>query len=247
MMKATRWIAGWASALIGLAMTAFAQSPPAPTGGYKMEETLLGSLDPLDAEPSSVSLAVMVIIWLTSSTAIRSYASSWTAKWAQIDGIAKSCPCFYSPDGRHVAYGARNGDYWCVVIDGEAVGQYDTVGTSPPIFSPDSKHIAYPAKLDQKWAVVMDGQVERQDVAILGGSVKFSPDSRRLAYATFDGKGWTVVVDGQAGAEFDGIVGGDPIFSPDSRHIAYVAKKGEKWQVVIDGHAGTEYDGIEGD
>ncbi|HHT9160316.1 MAG TPA: hypothetical protein ACFYEB_00455, partial [Candidatus Brocadiia bacterium] len=63
-----------------------------------------------------------------------------------------SCPTF-SPDSKHVAYTAKEGNKEFVVVDGEEGKQYDTVSCGP--FSPDSKHVAYTAKEGNKEFVVV--------------------------------------------------------------------------------------------
>src|SRR5271166_5450315 len=44
-LQATKWIAVWAAAMIGLTVTALAQSTAAPTNAYKIEETRWGPWD----------------------------------------------------------------------------------------------------------------------------------------------------------------------------------------------------------
>ena len=51
-MKATKWIAVCAMGVIGLTLTAFAQSPPAPTDAYKIQETRLGQWDAKQIDPA---------------------------------------------------------------------------------------------------------------------------------------------------------------------------------------------------
>lgn len=38
-------------------------------------------------------------------------------------------PPIFSPDGKRVAYAAKNGEKWLVVVDGHAGEEYDLAGT----------------------------------------------------------------------------------------------------------------------
>ncbi|MGD0463919.1 MAG: hypothetical protein ABSB74_15655, partial [Tepidisphaeraceae bacterium] len=105
-MKATKWIAAWATAMIGLTVTAFAQSNAAPTNAYKTEETRLG---PMDAE----------VLYPVFSRDGRHFA--YVARrdqmlcvvvdgqaGAEYDDIGEDSVIF-SPDGKRVAYAAKTG------------------------------------------------------------------------------------------------------------------------------------------
>jgi hypothetical protein len=56
-----------------------------------------------------------------------------------------------------VAYIARTGDKWAVVLDGIADKPYEAVSGPGLFFSPDSRHLAYIADLGVKKAFVVDG------------------------------------------------------------------------------------------
>jgi len=61
----------------------------------------------------------------------------------------------FSPDGQHLAYAARNGKKWTVVMDGQEGELFLAVDGLN--FSPDSKHLVYTAKIDNNnWVVVVD-------------------------------------------------------------------------------------------
>jgi hypothetical protein len=85
-----------------------------------------------------------------------------------------------SPDGKRVAYGARVGNKWFVVVDGKEKKQYDGIGKGSLIFSPDGKRVAYGAEVGDKWFVVVDGKEEKQyddPLFWAGGRIVFdSPD-----------------------------------------------------------------------
>ncbi len=129
--------------------------------------------------------------------------------------VSVACQLF-SADSKRIAYRARRGEKWLVVIDGKeydegevsdvlsALRMYGDDGPNHVIFSPDSKHVAYLTRND-------------------GGK-------------------WSVVVDGTKGPEYDGIGSDGPIFSPDSRDLAYVAFSGHKPVVVENRNQGIAYD-----
>ena len=62
-----------------------------------------------------------------------------------------------SPDGKHLAYAARVGKKWTVVMDEKEGEQFLEVDGLT--FSPDSKHLVYSAKVDKNnWIVVVNGE-----------------------------------------------------------------------------------------
>jgi len=56
-----------------------------------------------------------------------------------------------SPDGQRVAYGARNGEKWYMVIDGQKSGPFAGIGK--PSFSSDGRMVSYEAKHGENWKV----------------------------------------------------------------------------------------------
>jgi hypothetical protein len=64
----------------------------------------------------------------------------------------------FSPNGKRLAYRARRGNKWLMVVDGDEGTEYHAVGRSSYVFSPDSRHLAYTAKRGDKWVVVVDGR-----------------------------------------------------------------------------------------
>ncbi|MGD0233223.1 MAG: hypothetical protein ABSC55_01660 [Syntrophorhabdales bacterium] len=149
-----------------------------------------------------------------------------------------------SPDGTRLAYGAKAGNKWFVVVDGKEGKQYDIIMEGTPLFSPDSKRVAYVAEMGGKCFVVLDEKEEKQYDLIMEGTPIFSPDSKRVAYdAQLDNKR-CVIMDGKEEKQYDGIGAGSLVFSPDSKRLAYVAGVRNKWLAVVDGKEGKQYDGI---
>jgi hypothetical protein len=133
-----------------------------------------------------------------------------------------------------VAYAAKAGNKFFVVLDGTEEKPYDGIMQGgAPTFSPDSRRVAYSAQAGNKWFVIVDGKEEKPYDAILPGSLTFSPDSQRVAYGAKGGnKNWFVVVDGNEGKKYDGFLnivsgpGGNRVIfdSPDAFH--YLAEIG---------------------
>ncbi len=163
----------------------------------------------------------------------------------------------FSTDGKRVAYAARRGSKWLMVVDGKEQGDlYDAVGVAVlnaigecrPVFSPDSRRLAYQARRGDQWYLVADGKPEAIDgppihvvldqtgqATVTLPPLVFSPDGKLLAHvAAANGAAW-VVVNGTAGPHYAEVAGGGPVFSPDGQHIAYAAKKGETWCIMLDG------------
>ena len=106
-------------------------------------------------------------------------------------GIAESLTV--SPDNMHVAYGARKGNKWFIVVDGQEGKQYDGIVEGTLVFSPDSKRVAYGAKMGKKWLVVIDGKEEKQYDGIVKGSIiKFGSDGS-FYYLVRKGNGFYLV------------------------------------------------------
>ncbi len=82
-----------------------------------------------------------------------------------------------SEDGRRIAYGARTGAKWMMVIDGAEEGPYDSVGSAA--FSPDGLHVAYQARQGGKWHVV-SGTKMSAGCDTYQNQPMFSGDSTRI-------------------------------------------------------------------
>ncbi len=170
----------------------------------------------------------------------------------------------FSPDSRRVAYVAREGKKWFVVVNGNEENPYDDVGGLTLIFSPDSRRVAYAASVAGKQFVVVDGEKKEKPYEWIG-ALLFSPDSRRVAYRAGVGGRQVVVVDGKEEVPYDGVAQGEGPgffpgswwvaidylylrFSPDSRRVAYEAILGARVLAVVDGkeekYNSEEYNGV---
>lgn len=151
-----------------------------------------------------------------------------------VEGIA------FSDDGQHLAYPARRGDRWCLVLDGKPGPFWEGIGLVR--FGPNAKKPVYAGYNQGQWRMVVDGRSEPAMDSILLESLTFSPDGNHVAYAgTISGR-THVVRDGLADPGFDGI--GGLAFSADSGHLLYVARSDSGVRIVVDGQGGLSYDDI---
>ncbi len=142
-----------------------------------------------------------------------------------------------------MAYGARKGKSWSVVLEVEDFGPYDYLGTASGIhFTSDGAHLAFAALIGNKWCIVADGK--RQLACENIGDIAYSADGKRLAYAAKQQGRWALMENGHATSSFDAIGEGTLQFSPNGRRVCFAAQLGEKWFVVVDGKPGKAYDGI---
>jgi len=146
----------------------------------------------------------------------------------------------FSPDSKRLAYIAKQGQKYMVVVDGKEGKLYDDIDFSSHVFSPDSSQCAYIAKSNTKSMYVING-VEHKAYARVG-DIRFSPDGQRHAYPAAIGNNQTAyVVDGKENRIYRDITY-KAAFSPNSKHLAYIAQRRDnrKCVLVVDGEEGTE-------
>ena len=70
---------------------------------------------------------------------------------------------YFSPNGKRLAWLARQDGKQFMVVDGRKEKEYDRISgynffnMGSPMFSPDSKHLAYSAKKGLMFCIVFDG------------------------------------------------------------------------------------------
>ena len=163
-------------------------------------------------------------------------------QWPEIEAIAEIGSIALSPDGKHVAYGARMitgnvGTKWSIVID-ERAGRPEFDAISSVVMSADGQHTAFAAAAGGQWFVVRDGQRGPGYGGI--GTLAMSSDGKIVAYAALKGGKWFVITNEQAGPEVDRI--DTFVMSPDGKLVACTAHRGGKWVVVMNGKAGPEFE-----
>jgi hypothetical protein len=100
----------------------------------------------------------------------------------------------FSPDGRHLAYAARENGQYFVVVD-EKEGEHFSRIDNGLQFSPDSARLGYVARIEKgKQCVVVDGKPGPVLNAVFPASFTFSDSSRHFAYAGRRGDHCVVVV-----------------------------------------------------
>ena len=142
----------------------------------------------------------------------------------------------FSPDSKHFAYTAKQGENWLVVFDGTEQKKYNDIGELT--FSPDGKHFAYTAKQGGSWFVVFDG-VEQKKYDGRTQSLTFSFDGKHFAYDVEEKKEF-IVLDGKEQKKYDLVY--SSTFSPDGKRFAYIAAEEEKRFAILDGKEQKKYD-----
>ncbi|MRR39203.1 hypothetical protein EG829_32085, partial [bacterium] len=141
----------------------------------------------------------------------------------------------FSPDGRHLAYAAReNNRYFIVMDEKEDENRYEIIDLASLEFSPDGKRLAFVARMKKRFAVVIDGKDGRQYEKIIPGSLVFSDDGNHAAYVVQAGKKQFVVVDETEGKHYDSIItgsGGRIIFDGPNE-LRYLARA-DKTKIML--------------
>ena len=148
----------------------------------------------------------------------------------------------FSPDGRRVAYVAKRGEKFLVVVDGQEGPEYEGLRVGAPNFSPDSRRLAYFAERGGKTLAVIDGVESKPFETSHAIAPQFSPDSRHVVYVADHGKQMRVVVDGEETLESEYV--DEPKFSKTGKRMVYTLAHENEFTVVIDGKKGKAYSGL---
>jgi dipeptidyl aminopeptidase/acylaminoacyl peptidase len=161
------------------------------------------------------------------------------------DGIDKRSPVF-SADGRRIAYMAKKGDRFVVVVDGEESPEFDEL--SFPAFSPDGSRIAYFGVRDGVESLHVNGEKTADLLPgdFCEGVPYFSPDGKRLAYFFMRKEKWSLVLDGKPEGAWDNVGAGSLRFGPKGKRYAFVCFRGETSGMVVDGKEDFRGDGLAG-
>jgi hypothetical protein len=170
----------------------------------------------------------------------------------------------FSPDSRRVAYVAFNrGNKALVMMDGQTVGEYESVGERSLTFSPDSKHLVFAAETKGAWNIhVFSGEGVQtfgpyQAVGENEGRPQYSKDGKRLVWAAQVNNQWYVYENGKElcwppkgkqkkGEPISGslILKGTPRFSNDSKRLAVGFKQDQGWMIWCEGEKSPYFESI---
>lgn len=151
---------------------------------------------------------------------------------------ARSRSLLFKPGGNVVAYAAKTGQKWRLIVGDDQGPEYSDIGEI--VFSTDGANVAYAANEGGRW-VVVHGQNRGPDFEQVDRLV-FSNDGRRLAYAAKQGERRFVMVDDQRGPEFEDV--GTPVFSPDGGTVAYWVREKTRTFVVVGERREEEFDSV---
>jgi WD40 repeat protein len=154
----------------------------------------------------------------------------------------------FSADSKHIAYAARNGEDYYMVVDGEEKGPYEEVYYSNIVeFSPDSDCLAYAIKREEKLYVIVDekeyGPYDDVSFGISSNFFNdsiFSSDGSIFAFGARSGDKYFAVINGNEGTEYDALHA--MVISKTGKKIAYIASTENTTFMVIDGKEGEVYD-----
>jgi Tol biopolymer transport system component len=145
-----------------------------------------------------------------------------------------------TPDRKHIAYLARDGDRQFVVVDHREEPAFEQIQYDTIQLSNDGARVAYHVR-GSEW--IADGKKLPESTFLR--DLTFSPDGKRLAYDVTGDKGESrLYLDGKVVASYKTKSLSRLTFSPDSKHLLYVLRHGRKCSVVIAGRTGPSFDQI---
>lgn len=157
------------------------------------------------------------------------------------DGVS-TVPVFGAV-GDRIAYDAVDNGRGTLVVNGEALMQYDDSYRGTPQFSPDGLRVAVAVRDGDRSYLIVDEVWSDGFEALAVGTV-FGPKSQRVTFfGERDGE-WVLVTDDRQ-TRLDGVpVGSSLVYSPDGQLTAHVERRDDQYVAVVNGHAGPPYPGI---
>ena len=152
--------------------------------------------------------------------------SSWTAV---VNGLPRptrfdqpGSAVVYAPNGNRMAFAARKGGSWSVVVDDREGRQFEAV--SAPEFSRDGM-LAHAALVEGRWTVVVDDVAGPLLDVVAPPNWTFGPDGRTIAWVGYSVDGGRPIVDSTVGPEYPAV--SQPTF-PDANAVVFWAGSGNK-------------------
>lgn len=144
----------------------------------------------------------------------------------------------FSPDGKHLAFEARRGEKWMLVVDDQEGPAYDDIKADSIRCGRDGSHWSYAALKGQKNVAVVDGKEGKECDETVG--VRLSADGVRFAYVAREGDKQAVVTNEGEGKVYMGV--GALCLGADGKHVAYRALRDDSTAaVVLDGKEQKAY------
>ena len=141
------------------------------------------------------------------------------------------CEPRFSPDSRQLAYIARNGEQYHMVVNGRKGTAYLCISRTNLAFSPDGRRLAYAAGSGEWVGADFDMTRWHFDSTMTAAGV--GRDRFRMPNR------WRMVVDQkEIETDYSGVVTYSVGFSPDSKRLGYAASRGGKQFIVVDGQEG---------
>lgn len=130
-----------------------------------------------------------------------------------------------SPDGKHVAYAAKVGEEWAVVVDQTAGQSFEDVGD--PVFVVPGNRVIHAAKTSEGWTIQ---GLDDCGPFLAVSPVLTSPDSSHVIFAAKQTeKQWRVFADSKPiSASFDAIIRNVGIRIEEDGNIRFVGKNGNQ-------------------
>ena len=147
-----------------------------------------------------------------------------------------NCTVYFSADGRHTIYQARDRRFTFLVVDGKPLKPWETIDDWA--WTADGEHLAYSARRpDGRYMAVIDGAEGKAYPRVRLGAIS---GSGRVAVVATVENGECLVLDGVEGKVYEHIF--DVRFSADGKHVAGRALRGGKWRMLLDGAEGEMFD-----
>jgi hypothetical protein len=143
----------------------------------------------------------------------------------------------WSHDGRHLAYPARAGQQWTVVLDGRELGRWSSVGELR--FAPAGDGLAFAVERDGRFAVAVGEATGPWLDGILADTLAWSATGAVLVYAGFQQGFAHVVWNGRLGPAFDGL--SRLVLGARGTRLLYAGRRADRWHVVDGDRVGPPY------